>query len=359
MANLQQERFASMVRMLQTAYPKNWQAHLDNLGLTASPDLPPADFDPIMERVSWMVRQSGIKHPAAWIKFDMNWCEAASASVEPGVPPKVAARQYPVELEPVKLGTVPAKTSGASPSSSKIASALVEPVRPGPVELKPVRLGPSGAFPPASETEIKEPAARIACDMSRVKAASASAEPKAPLRIALPVAVRQNPAEVEPVNLRPDSRETSDEPPVELETAIVIARLLSQARMAIEADNKREAVAAVFMARERYGVSQQEIAAAVGKSQSWVWGMLRWHRKGFKDTPFGPASKDARMAVRIGRLMARKLPRGLVRRCIRTRLAPNSVSSGVLVIKCPELPAGDVNGSEDDASGRPVGGGSK
>jgi hypothetical protein len=116
-------------------------------------------------------------------------------------------------------------------------------------------------------------------------------------------------------------------------TAIEIARLLSQARMAIEAGDKREAAFAIFMVREMYDVTQQKIAAAVGKSQPWVSVMLRWHRKGFKDTPFGPASNDARFAARFGRLMGRKLPRGLVRLWIRTRLAPNKGPRGVLVIE--------------------------
>ena len=50
------------------------------------------------------------------------------------------------------------------------------------------------------------------------------------------------------------------------------------------------------IAQEVYGASQQEIAAAVGKSQAWVSRVLQWRREGFKDdTPFGPASKAARV----------------------------------------------------------------
>jgi hypothetical protein len=95
-----------------------------------------------------------------------------------------------------------------------------------------------------------------------------------------------------------------------LETAIVIARLLSQAKLAIEAGERREAAAAMSIAHEEYGASQQKIAAAVGKSQGWVSCMLRWRREGFRDdTPFGPASKDARMWARIGRLTGQRLPR--------------------------------------------------
>jgi hypothetical protein len=94
-----------------------------------------------------------------------------------------------------------------------------------------------------------------------------------------------------------------------LETDIVITRLLSQAKLAIEAGKLREAAAAMSIAHEVYGASQQNIAAAVGKSQGWASRMLRWRRKGFKDTPFGPASKNARMRARIGRLTGQKVPR--------------------------------------------------
>jgi hypothetical protein len=99
--------------------------------------------------------------------------------------------------------------------------------------------------------------------------------------------------------------------------------------LSIEADRPREAAAAMFMAHDEYGATQQKVAAAVGKSQAWVSRMLRWRREGLKDTPFGPESKDARIVVRIGPLMLRKLPRGLVRRWIRrTRIGPPPYCGG-------------------------------
>jgi hypothetical protein len=94
-----------------------------------------------------------------------------------------------------------------------------------------------------------------------------------------------------------------------LETGIVIDRLLSQAKLAIKAGKLREAAAAMSIAHEVYGASQQIIATAVGKSQGWVSRMLRWRRKGFKDTPFGPASKNARMRGGISRLTGQRVPR--------------------------------------------------
>jgi hypothetical protein len=186
-----QNRFASMVRMLQTAYPNTWERHLHNLGVTASADLPPAELERVMGRVFWMVPQAGIKNPAAWIASDMARVERASASVEPEAPRKVAldvaVRQIPVELKPAKLGTDLAKTSGAPPL--------------------------------ASETGIKDPAARIATDTAPARAASASVEPEAPRKVAPPAAVRQNPV-LKPVKLRVDPAKTSGAPPLASETGI-------------------------------------------------------------------------------------------------------------------------------------------
>ena len=90
MTTLDQKRFKSMVRMLQTACPRDWEKHLKNLGVTASANPPPAELERIMERVFWMVRQAGIKNPAGWMEFDMARVEAASASVETEAPLKVA-----------------------------------------------------------------------------------------------------------------------------------------------------------------------------------------------------------------------------------------------------------------------------
>jgi hypothetical protein len=149
--------------------------------------------------------------------------------------------------------------------------------------------------------------------------------------------------------------------PLASETTIVIDRLLSQAKLAIEADKPQEAAAAVFIAHEIYGATQQQSAAAVGRSQAWISCMLRWRREGLKGTPFGPASKDARMTARLGGLIGRRMPRGLVRRWMRRSHpiaarpqddAHASLSSGVLVIgaiqpECPELPVADIKGSEN------------
>jgi hypothetical protein len=327
MANLERKKFASIVRMLQTAFPRDWELHLHNLGVNASSNPTPDELDRVMERVYWMVPQVGIKTPAAWIKCDMDRAEAASAEVKREVPVKaalpVAVPQKFVMRTQVNLGTNPAKASETSPPSSVIPSALVEPLRQDCIEYKPVRSGTDlakipAASPSASETLIKEPAARIPRDIARVVVASTSVEPGVEPKAAFPVGVRQN----KPVSLRKGPVKTTYELQVEAETAIVIDRLLSQAKQAIEAGRPREAAAAMYIAYEIHGARQQQIAAAVDKCQAWVSRMIRWRRKGLKETPFGPASRDARMARRIGRLMPRKPPRGLVSLWIRTRLAP-------------------------------------
>ena len=159
-----QNRFASMVRMLQTAYPNTWERHLHNLGVTASADPPPAELERVMGRVfGWFPRPgSKILLPGsrltwlAWSGFGVGRAEAPRK-----VALGVAVRQIPVELKPAKLGTDLAKTSGAPPL--------------------------------ASETGIKDPAARIATDTAPARAASASVEPEAPRKVAPPAAVRQNP----------------------------------------------------------------------------------------------------------------------------------------------------------------------
>jgi hypothetical protein len=261
MATLDQKKFASIVRMLQAAYPNTWEKHLQNLGVPPSANPPAAELDRIKERVFWMVPQAGIKNPATWMVSDMARAEAASASVEPEIQPKVALddaiRQSPAGLEPVMLRTDRAKTFGESqlapqrgiqnPAVSiatdmaRLAAPLasVEPetrrrtappvaVRQNPVEPEPVKRGmdqakTSSASPVASETRIKNSGAGIATDVVRVTAPLAAFEPKAQTKVARPVAVRQNPVEPKSVKLRTDRATMFDISLLELEAASEIA----------------------------------------------------------------------------------------------------------------------------------------
>ena len=106
---------ADVVRVLQAAYPKAWEYHFRNLGVTAPADLPPAELIRFTKRVFWLVRQSGIKDPVAWIAAN----PPPVAPVEPEALVEIAGdisvHRDAVELEPVKLGVDLAKTSGASP----------------------------------------------------------------------------------------------------------------------------------------------------------------------------------------------------------------------------------------------------
>ena len=72
--------------------------------------------------------------------------------------------------------------------------------------------------------------------------------------------------------------------------------LLARSKTRIEAGQEsiRDGVEDFAIAMERCNASQREVASYLGKSASWVSGMLRWRRQGYPATPFGPESKAAR-----------------------------------------------------------------
>jgi hypothetical protein len=120
---------ADVVRLLQTAFPNAWERHLRNLGVTAPADLPPAELDRFTERVSWLVKQTGIKDPAAWLAFHRAQLEATMAPVAPiefeaplEIAGNIPAQRDCAEFEPVKLGVDPAKTSSAPPPTPVAAT---------------------------------------------------------------------------------------------------------------------------------------------------------------------------------------------------------------------------------------------
>jgi hypothetical protein len=69
--------------------------------------------------VLWLVQQSRIKNPAAWIAANTALVAAPAAPVEPEALVEIGGdipiHRDPVELEPGKLRVGLAKTSGASP----------------------------------------------------------------------------------------------------------------------------------------------------------------------------------------------------------------------------------------------------
>jgi hypothetical protein len=111
---------ALLVELLQTAYPTTWERHLRNrLGAIDPADLAPAEFDGFTDHVFWLVKQTGIKDPAAWIAYRaQRGAQAGSAApAQLGSPLEVgqnAARRKSAEREPVALEKTPATTSAAS-----------------------------------------------------------------------------------------------------------------------------------------------------------------------------------------------------------------------------------------------------
>ena len=124
---------ADVVQLLQTAFPNAWERHLRNfLGVTAPADLPPAELARFTDHVFWLVKQTGIKDPAAWLAFQRAEREATMAPVAPvqlEAPVEIAGdipvQRGSVEHEPVKLGVDLAKTFAASPPTSAAATVTI------------------------------------------------------------------------------------------------------------------------------------------------------------------------------------------------------------------------------------------
>jgi hypothetical protein len=84
------------------------------------------------------------------------------------------------------------------------------------------------------------------------------------------------------------------------EVVITPDELLARAKAFIDRgeDALRAAAEDIAAARDR-GKSQREIAQAVGRSVAWVNRLMRWHRDGFKETPFGPQSRASRRRAQL------------------------------------------------------------
>src|SRR5205807_10482991 len=93
---------AHVVQLLQTAYPKHWENHIrnflshNNLGDVAPADLPPAELARFTDHVFWLVTQTGLREPAAWLEHH----RAQDANMAP--------------VAPVQLAT-PVETAGGRP----------------------------------------------------------------------------------------------------------------------------------------------------------------------------------------------------------------------------------------------------
>jgi hypothetical protein len=79
---------------------------------------------------------------------------------------------------------------------------------------------------------------------------------------------------------------------------VPIIDLLNGAKAAIDAGEKFLHVAAESIAKAaEQGATQRQIAAAVGKSQPWVNGLLQWRIAGYPETAFGPQKEASRARV--------------------------------------------------------------
>ena len=109
---------AHVVQLLQTAYPKAWEQHLRNrLGATDPADLTPTALADFTDHVFWLVRQTGIRDPAAWLAFRAQ-LDAEAAAAKRGSPVEigdVAAQRKSAARQPVALENSPATSPAASP----------------------------------------------------------------------------------------------------------------------------------------------------------------------------------------------------------------------------------------------------
>ena len=115
---------ADVVLMLQTAYPRDWENHLRNFfGASLPADLPPAELARFTERVSWMVKQAGIKDPAGWLAFQRDQEEkkkekeaamALAAAIEWEALIETPIQRDSVDPEPVVCSEPPASAPAAA-----------------------------------------------------------------------------------------------------------------------------------------------------------------------------------------------------------------------------------------------------
>jgi hypothetical protein len=109
---------AHVVELLQTAYPKIWKQLLRNrLGAADPADLTPAELAGFIDHVFWLVKQTGIRDPAALLVFRAQ-LDATAAPAKPGSPVEnsdIAVQWKSAEREAVPLENNPATTAASPP----------------------------------------------------------------------------------------------------------------------------------------------------------------------------------------------------------------------------------------------------
>ena len=108
---------AHIVLLLQEAFPKHWQQHLRNhLGATRPTDLTPAELAEFTDHVLWLVKQTGMRDPAAVLvlRAQLDAKEATAKLMAPAEMADIAAEQKSAEREPVALKNNSSKTCDSS-----------------------------------------------------------------------------------------------------------------------------------------------------------------------------------------------------------------------------------------------------
>jgi hypothetical protein len=110
---------ALLMELLQTAYPTAWERHLRNrLGAIDPAELTPTELAGFTDHVFWLVKQTGIREPAAWIAHRAQLDAQAGpaqlgSALEIG---HIAAQRKSADREPVAVENSPATTSAALPA---------------------------------------------------------------------------------------------------------------------------------------------------------------------------------------------------------------------------------------------------
>ena len=79
-------------------------------------------------------------------------------------------------------------------------------------------------------------------------------------------------------------------------TAAEVVRLFKSTAADVEKltrEGMRKLAELAALLVEGYGLTQEQVAEKVGRSQPWVSGVLRWRRDGYEEVAFGPETRSA------------------------------------------------------------------
>ena len=154
-----------VVQMLQAACLQNWQAVLRNsLGSANPANLTPGELAKFTDHVFWVVKQNGIRDPAAYLAYQVQFeAEAAAAKLEPSLKiGDIAAQSKSAGARPVELENSPAGTSAASPPP--VAQAIASGTTKAQDERQPDKPATNAAPQTIANPEGTNPATAAAGD---------------------------------------------------------------------------------------------------------------------------------------------------------------------------------------------------